>query len=92
MGSVGIGPGVKNAHDRGVTAVRGHRKHRPHQGPRVFRQSLLSPDGWPVRAISEWGTGTLRQGAILCDFDGCWNAFEVSSPIERFIPTREPPR
>jgi hypothetical protein len=29
---------------------------------------------------------TLRQGAILCDFDGCWSALVVSSPRERLVP------
>ena len=28
----------------------------------------------------------MRRGAILCDFEGCWNALVVSSPEERLAP------
>jgi hypothetical protein len=27
---------------------------------------------------------TVKQGAILCDSNGCWNALEMLSPAERF--------
>jgi hypothetical protein len=37
---------------------------------------------WPVYGAAV----TLRRGAILCDFGGCWSALVVSSPIERFMP------
>jgi hypothetical protein len=29
---------------------------------------------------------TLRRGAIVCDFDGCWSALVVSNPIEMLTP------
>jgi hypothetical protein len=32
------------------------------------------------------GSVTLGRGAILCDFDGCWNSAVVSSPVERLVP------
>lgn len=32
------------------------------------------------------GDVSLGGGAILCDFEGCWNALVVSNPLERFAP------
>jgi len=45
------------------------------------RRRLMTPALRPTVA-----TVTLRQRAILCDFDGCWNSLVVSSPVEISTP------
>jgi len=62
-----------------------------HQNPVLHQKSVgctKSPFALGGRAAGRptLATVTVSHGAILCDFDGCWNALVVSSPDERFTP------